>query len=98
MDQPAVTEPWQQAAGSRNLRPAASFFRGLPPAPASLALAAVRLGRRDRLKRLATLAKPVRGTVLAVVGLVVLTGLDKAIETRPTDAMPEWLVELTTRY
>ena len=56
------------------------------------------LGRRDRLKRLATLAKPVLGTVLVAVGLLVLTGLDKIIETRLTNAMPEWLVELTTRY
>jgi hypothetical protein len=32
MNQPVVTEPWQQAAGSRILRPAACFFRGLRPA------------------------------------------------------------------
>jgi hypothetical protein len=36
--------------------------------------------------------------VLVAVGLLVLTGLDKTIETRLTDAMPEWLMELTTRY
>jgi cytochrome c biogenesis protein CcdA len=56
------------------------------------------LGRRDRLKRLAAWAKPIMGLVLVAVGLLVLTGLDKIIETRLTDAMPAWLVELTTRY
>ena len=56
------------------------------------------LGRRDGLKRLATLAKPVLGFVLVAVGLLVLTGLDKTLETRLTDVMPEWLLELTTRY
>jgi cytochrome c biogenesis protein CcdA len=56
------------------------------------------LGRRDRLKRLAAVAKPAMGLVLVAVGVAVLTGLDKAIETHLTGAMPEWLLELTTRY
>ncbi len=56
------------------------------------------LGRRDRLQRLSAVAKPAMGVVLAVVGLLVLTGLDKVIETRLTSAMPEWLLDLTTRY
>jgi hypothetical protein len=38
------------------------------------------------------------GATLAAVGLSVLTGLDKVIETALTDAMPAWLLELTTRY
>jgi cytochrome c biogenesis protein CcdA len=56
------------------------------------------LGRRDRLKRLSMVAKPAMGLVLALVGLLVLTGLDKAVETYLTDAMPAWLLDLTTRY
>jgi cytochrome c-type biogenesis protein len=56
------------------------------------------LGRREGLKRLAAWAKPVLGLVLVAVGLLVLTGLDKIMETRLTDAMPAWLLELTTRY
>jgi cytochrome c biogenesis protein CcdA len=56
------------------------------------------LARRDRLKRLALMAKPAMGLVLVAVAVLVLSGLDKIIETRLTDAMPQWLLELTTRY
>jgi cytochrome c biogenesis protein CcdA len=56
------------------------------------------LGRRERLKRLSMVAKPVMGLVLAAVGLLVLTGLDKTIETHLTNAMPAWLLDLITRY
>jgi cytochrome c biogenesis protein CcdA len=56
------------------------------------------LGRRDRLKRLSTIAKPAMGLVLASVGLLVLTGLDKKFETHLTNAMPDWLLDLTTQY
>jgi len=38
------------------------------------------------------------GSVLAVVGLFVLAGLDKTIETYLTNVMPDWLLTLTTRY
>lgn len=30
--------------------------------------------------------------------LLILSGLDKVIETRLTDTMPNWLVNLTTRF
>jgi cytochrome c biogenesis protein CcdA len=56
------------------------------------------LARRDRLKRLSALAKPAMGLVLVAVGALVLTGVDKRIESHLTDAMPEWLLALTTRY
>jgi cytochrome c-type biogenesis protein len=56
------------------------------------------LGRRDWLKRLSAVAKPTMGIVLAAVGLLVLTGLDKTVETHLTNAMPQWLLDLTTRY
>lgn len=54
--------------------------------------------RRVKLARLAELAKPVMGAMLLLVGLLILSGLDKMIETRLTDAMPSWLVNLTTRF
>ncbi len=54
--------------------------------------------RRAKLARLAELAKPILGTVLLLVGLLILSGLDKMIETRLTDTMPPWLVNLTTRF
>lgn len=91
------------AQGETMLRAAAVMtVFGLGAATPLLALAygsrqAV-LGRRDLLKRLAVVAKPGMGLVLAAVGLLVVIGLDKAIETHLTNAMPEWLLDLTTRY
>lgn len=54
--------------------------------------------RRATLGRLAELAKPVLGGMLLLFGLLILSGLDKMIETRLTDTMPPWLVNLTTRF
>jgi cytochrome c-type biogenesis protein len=56
------------------------------------------LSRRDRLRRVSAAAKPIMGIAIVTVGLLVLTGLDKTAETRLTDAMPDWLLNLTTRY
>lgn len=53
--------------------------------------------RRDRLIRLSQIAKPVIGLTLLSVGLLVLTGLDKRIETALVNAAPDWLIDLTTR-
>jgi cytochrome c-type biogenesis protein len=38
------------------------------------------------------------GLAIAAVGLFVLTGLDKIAETHLANAMPDWLLNLTTRY
>jgi cytochrome c-type biogenesis protein len=56
------------------------------------------LSRRDRLRRVSAAAKPIMGLAIAAVGLLVLTGLDKIAETLLTNAMPDWLLNLTTRY
>lgn len=53
--------------------------------------------RRDRLAQISRIAKPVVGSALIVVGAFVITGLDKTIETILTQAMPDWLVNVTTR-
>jgi cytochrome c-type biogenesis protein len=37
------------------------------------------------------------GLLLVVIGALVLTGLDKTIETVLVDASPQWLIDLTTR-
>lgn len=55
-------------------------------------------GRRDSLARLAKSAKPVMGGVLMTMGVLIISGLDKTIETGLTAAMPLWLVDLTTRF
>lgn len=54
--------------------------------------------RRERLARFAANAKPAMGVLLLAVGLAVLSGLDKLIETILTDAMPDWWIALTTRF
>jgi len=54
--------------------------------------------RRDRLARLAKWAKPVMGAALLGMGLFIVTGIDKLVETGLANAMPSWLVDLTTRF
>jgi cytochrome c biogenesis protein CcdA len=53
--------------------------------------------RRDRLSRISAVAKPIMGTALVTVGTFVLTGFDKIVEASLTNAMPVWLVNVTTR-
>jgi len=36
--------------------------------------------------------------VLLVIGVLVLTGFDKRVETLLVDQSPQWLTELTTRF
>jgi cytochrome c-type biogenesis protein len=55
------------------------------------------LTRRDWLTKLSQVGKPVMGVALLTFGLLVLTGLDKRLETILTNAAPDWLVDLTTR-
>lgn len=54
--------------------------------------------RRERLQHFAAVAKPAMGTILVALALVIWSGLDKRIETILTEAMPDWLVALTTRF
>lgn len=53
--------------------------------------------RRERLALASRIAKPLMGAALILLGVFVLSGLDKATETALTGAMPDWLVALTTR-
>lgn len=56
------------------------------------------LGRRVKaLQGLARFAKPAFGASLLVVGLLVMTGFDRHIESAALSIMPDWLVGLTTR-
>jgi cytochrome c biogenesis protein CcdA len=54
------------------------------------------LARRDRLLRLSRIAKPLIGATLVSIGVLVLTGFDKIVETILTEAMPDWLLDVTT--
>jgi cytochrome c biogenesis protein CcdA len=54
------------------------------------------LARGATLTRVATIGKPVMGTMLLLVGALALTGADKTIEAWMVDHMPPWLLALTT--
>ncbi len=53
---------------------------------------------RNKLLGAGQNGKVVLGVILTLIGLLVLTGLDKQIEAALVAASPEWLTELTTRY
>jgi cytochrome c-type biogenesis protein len=55
------------------------------------------LARRGVLMQVSRRGKPLMGGALITVGLFVLSGLDKTTEAILTNAMPDWLVALTTR-
>lgn len=55
-------------------------------------------GRRRAMAMLGTNGRPVLGIVLAIVGMLILTNVDRQIEAALTAASPDWLVSLTTRY
>jgi cytochrome c biogenesis protein CcdA len=54
--------------------------------------------RRDRLASLSRIGKPLIGATLVAIGLFVVSGLDRIVETALTEAMPDWLLDLTTRF
>jgi cytochrome c biogenesis protein CcdA len=52
--------------------------------------------KRERLIWVARIAKPTAGAVFLALGLAMLTGFDKQVETMLLDVTPDWLVNLTT--
>ena len=57
------------------------------------------LGNRAKaLQGLARFAKPMFGVSLLVVGLLVVTGYDRQIESLALAFMPDWLIGITPRY
>ena len=53
---------------------------------------------RERLRTAGKTGKIAMGVILIAVGFLVVTGVDKAIETVLVDLSPAWLTELTTQY
>jgi cytochrome c-type biogenesis protein len=53
---------------------------------------------RNRLMRAGQGGKAVLGGLLVLIGVLILTNLDKRLETTLLDASPEWLVRLTTQF
>jgi hypothetical protein len=74
-------------------------------AGAALPLLALAYGSRralangsDRLAAVARVGAPVVGGALLIAGALTLTGTDKVIEAQLVERLPEWLVDLTTRF
>jgi uncharacterized protein YdbL (DUF1318 family) len=53
---------------------------------------------RDRALSAGSVGKTVMGASLLLVGALVLSGLDKALETWLLDVGPSWLTELSVRF
>lgn len=56
------------------------------------------MGVRDRLFVLGKGLKQVLGLMLAAIGLLIVTGLDKQLETWLVEMSPAWLTSLTTQF
>ncbi len=77
-----------------------AFAIGVAIPLTALGLASRRLKLRiaPAMMRLGSTGKNLFGAVLVVLGLLIATDLDRLIEAYLTQASPDWLVELTTRY
>lgn len=53
---------------------------------------------RNKMLEAGSKGKMIFGAVLLVAGTLVLSGLDKTVESYLVDASPEWLTTLTTRF
>lgn len=53
---------------------------------------------RGRILNAGQTARKIFGAALLLVGMLILTGAEKTVEEWAVDAMPDWLVTLTTRY
>lgn len=53
---------------------------------------------RTRMFNVSQSGKAALGVLLALAGLLILSGLDKKLETALVDASPAWLTNLTTRF
>jgi cytochrome c biogenesis protein CcdA len=53
---------------------------------------------RGRMLAAGSNGKAIMGAILVATGIMILTGLDKRLETLLVDASPAWLTELTTRF
>lgn len=54
--------------------------------------------RRGTVGQFGRAGRSVLGAILTVVGLAILTGLDRQFEAMATAALPDWWIALTTRY
>jgi cytochrome c-type biogenesis protein len=53
---------------------------------------------RNKLFVAGKIGKRILGTILLLVGLLIITGLDKQFEALAVSASPDWLISLTTKF
>jgi cytochrome c-type biogenesis protein len=53
---------------------------------------------RGRMSTAGKSVKRLLGLFLVVIGLLIVTGIDKTVETRLVEASPQWLTDITTRF
>ncbi len=77
-----------------------AFAVGVAVPLIALGLASGKMKRRiaPAMGRIGNTGKYVFGAVLIILGLLIVTDLDRVIEGYLTQASPDWLVEFTTRY
>jgi len=77
-----------------------AFAFGVAVPLTALGLASRKVKRRigPAMGRIGNTGKYVFGAGLLILGLLIVTDLDRMIEAYLTQASPDWLVELTTRY
>jgi cytochrome c-type biogenesis protein len=54
--------------------------------------------RRERLLTTSKRLQAALGILLAVIGIAIVTGIDRPIEAALVEASPQWLTDLTTRF
>lgn len=92
-------------AASADTLPKAALIMSMFSIGASIPLLALAYGSRQTLKSRRALlesvgrvANPVLGAVLVALSALILLGYDRAIQAALVNAMPDWLLELTTRF
>lgn len=75
-----------------------SLGAGLPMLALAYGSRRALMTRRESLARFAAWSKPMLGLTLLLLGLAVLLELDRALEAQLVARMPDWLLELATRY
>ena len=101
---PTIGAAFALAASGRSLPLAmATMSTFAVGAAASLLAVGYGIGRlaahsRTLVRRVARLGQAALGCAFVLVGALVLTGVDRALEGRFVEAMPDWLVTFATRY
>lgn len=75
-----------------------SLGAGLPLLALGLLSQQAMMRWRGRMMAAGQRGKKVFGAALLLIGLLVLSGADKGFEKWALDVMPDWMVNLTTRY